>query len=115
MGNWISIGEADLILEKLYSESVPVVAYYVRDGVKAMRHGVVTGVSSEVGLVVADKESVPLYDYLAISVPVGCTFWYGDKRELPDETRAETVEILGDAVLTVECPDGGQLRLHFSL
>jgi hypothetical protein len=34
MGNEISIGEADLILEKLYSESVPVVAYYVRGGVE---------------------------------------------------------------------------------
>jgi hypothetical protein len=32
MGNEISMGEADLILEKLYSESVPVVAYYVRGG-----------------------------------------------------------------------------------
>src|SRR5258708_32025823 len=99
MGNQISIGEADLLLEKLYSEAIPVVAYYARDGVKVMRHGVITGVSTELGLVVADKESVPLYDYLAVSVPAGCTFWYGVRRELPDEARAERVEHLGDAVV----------------
>jgi hypothetical protein len=119
MGNEISIGEADLLLEKLYSEAVPVVAYYVHDGMKVMRHGVVTGLSPEVGLTVADKETVPLYDYLAVSLgsPTGasCTFWYGDKRELPEETRADTVEKLGDAVLAIDCPDGGRLRLYFSL
>jgi len=119
MGNEISVGEADLILEKLYSEAVPVVAYYVRDGVKVMRHGVVTGVSPEVGLTVADEESVPLYDYLAVSLGAplgaGCTFWYGDKRELSDENRAEMAEKLGDAALLIQCPDGGHLRLYFSL
>jgi NADPH-dependent 2,4-dienoyl-CoA reductase/sulfur reductase-like enzyme len=121
MGNAISVGEADLILEKLYSEAVPVVAYYVRAGVKVMRHGIVTGVSPEFGLVVSDdKESVVQYDYLAISLgsPTGasCTFWYGDVRELPDETsRAETVEKLGESVLLIECGDGGKLRLYFSL
>jgi hypothetical protein len=115
MGNEISVAEADLLVAKLYSEAVPVVAYYIRDGVKVMRHGVVTGISQEVGLVVADKESVPLYDYLAVSVPAGCTFWYGDTRELPQQVRAETAEHLGDAVLSIECADGGRLRLYFSL
>lgn len=124
MGSKISIAEADLLLGKLHSESVPVVAYYARDGVKVMRRGVITGVSPEDGLVVADKESankegVPLYDYLAVSLgsPPGanCTFWYGDERELPDDDRAEVVEKLGDAVLLIQCSDGGRLRLYFSL
>ncbi len=120
MGTTISIGEADLLLEKLYSEAVPVVAYYVRDGVKVMRHGVVTGLSPEAGLTVADKDSGPvMYDYLAVSLGspmgTGCTFWYGDKRELSDENRAEIVETLGAAVLTIECADGGYLQLYFSL
>lgn len=119
MGSKISIAEADLLLGKLYSESVPVVAYYAREGVKVMRHGIITGVSPEAGLVVADKESVPLYDYLAVSLgsPTGtnCTFWYGDERELPEGDRAEVVEKLGDAVLLIQCSDGGRLRLYFSL
>ena len=119
MDNEISIREADLILEKLYSEAIPVVAYYVCDRVKVMRRGIVTGVSSEVGLVVAEKESVTQDDYLAVRLgsPAGasCRFWYGDVRELPDETRSETVEHLGESVLLIRCPDGGRLRLYFSL
>jgi hypothetical protein len=119
MSNELSIGEADLILEKLYSEAIPVVAYYRRDGVKVMRHGIVTGVSPELGAVIADKESIPLYDYLAVWLgsPTGtsCTFWYGDVRELPDEEKAETLEKLGESALLIECADGGKLTLYFSL
>jgi hypothetical protein len=120
MGTTISIGEADLLLEKLYSEAIPLVACYVREGVKVMRHGVVTGLSPEVGLTVADKDSGPvMHDYLAVSLGsptgTGCRFWYADKRELSDENRAEIVENLGAAVLTIECADGGRLQLYFSL
>lgn len=120
MGSDISAKEADLILEKLYSESVPVLAYYVRDGVKVMRHGVLTAVG-EHGVVVADKgASEPVMDYLAIKIGFSsdgtvCTFWYGDHRDMPADKRTELTEILGDTVLAFYCPDGGQLNLYFSL
>jgi hypothetical protein len=39
----------------------------------------------------------------------------GDTRELPEEARVETVEKLGEAVLLIECADGGKLKLYFSL
>jgi hypothetical protein len=41
---------------------------------------------------------------------------HGNVRELPDEeARVETVEKLGEAVLLIECADGGKLKLYFSL
>jgi hypothetical protein len=65
MGSNISANEADLIFEKLYSESVPVLAYYVREGAKVMRHGVLTAVG-EHSVVVADKAaSEPVAAYSA--------------------------------------------------
>ena len=70
-------------------------------------------------MTVSDKDSGPVMcDYLALSLgsPTGSayTFWYGDVRELPDEeARVETVEKLGEAVLLIECADGGKFKAPF--
>jgi hypothetical protein len=121
MGKEILPSEVDLVLEKLHSESTPLIGYYVRDGVKVMKRGVLAGVSREHGVVIAnDAGPTPAKDYLAVKIGfnaagVGCTFWYGDIRDLPPEDRAETVEVLGDTALAFYCPDGGRLTLYFSI
>lgn len=116
MGTAISVKEADLIIEKLYSESIPVIAYYRREGVKVMRHGLLVGVGDH-GVTIADAQTdgKPLMDYLAVYMASGTTFWYGDQRDMPTETRMEMTEIVADSVLAFCCPDGGQLNLYFSL
>lgn len=100
--NEISPDEAGLLIHKLMQKSIPVVAYYIRNGVQAKVRGFVDSVTDEVGLVVvAKQDSVPV-GYLAvpIGVPVGheCRFRYGEKRELPKETRDELADKLGEVV-----------------
>jgi len=76
MGSDISAKEVDLILEKLYSESVPVVAFYKRDGVKVMKCGVLAGVSKEHGIVVAnDAGPTPAKDYLTVGIACKILVW----------------------------------------
>ena len=81
MGKEILASEVHLVLEKLHSESTPLIGYYVRDGVKVMKRGVLAGVSTEHGVVIAsDAEPTPAKDYLAVKIEfnapgVGCTFW----------------------------------------
>ena len=115
--NEISPSEAGLLLDKLLKESVPVIAYFIRDGVQVKMPGFVDRVKSGVGLVVvAKQDSIPVgYLTVPIGIPVGngCTFAYGDTRELPEQTRDELAK-LGEAVLIIYTPDGGQLRLFFT-
>lgn len=118
MKNEISLNEAGLLINKLMQESIPVIAYFVRDGVQVKLRGFVNSVTSDVGLVVVERQgSIPVgYLTVPIGTPVGngCVFAYGDKRELPEQTSDELAEKLGEAVLII-CPsNGGQLRLFFT-
>jgi hypothetical protein len=96
-----------------------VVAYFVQAGVQVKMRGLVESVTAADGLVLVVKELETPVSYLVVPlgspVGAGCTFAYGDKRELPEQTREDLAEKLGDAVLIVNSPDGGQLRLFFSL
>lgn len=116
--NEISLDEARLLILKLIEESIPVVAYYIRNGVQAKVRGFVNSVSAEVGLVVVAKQDSTPVGYLAVPIGApageGCRFRYGDKRELPEATRDEWAEKLGEAVLIIYLPGGGELRLFFN-
>jgi hypothetical protein len=115
--NEISPNEAGLLLDKILGESIPVVAFFIRDSVQVKIRGFVESVTSGAGLVVvAKQDSVPVgYLRVPIGLPVGrgCSFAYGDKRELPEETREESAK-LGEAVLIIYTPDRGELRLLFT-
>jgi hypothetical protein len=120
MSNEISPGETQLLIDKLCSESVAVVATYMRHGVKVMKRGVVTGVSDEHGMVVAPAGTTePFTDYLAVWLgsPVGdgCKFEYDNQRILPEAERSGVVEKLGDSCLIIHCGDGGKLQVYFSV
>jgi hypothetical protein len=112
----ISPGGAQAIFETLHYNSIPVVAFYRRDGIKVMNHGVLAGISDEHGLVIAPKSSEPLMDYLTVSLGTphgtGCKFEYADQWSQPDD-KGNIDERLGGAVLLIHLSDGGQLRLHF--
>ncbi len=118
MKNEISVNEAGLLVDKLMQESIPVIAYFVRDGIQVKMRGFVDTATSDVGLVIVAKQGSLPTGYLTVptGTPVGsgCTFAYGDKRELPEQTRDELAERLGDAVLIINPPSGGQLRLFFT-
>ena len=116
--NEISLSDAALLIDKLMRESIPVVAYYIRNGVQAKVRGFVDSVTAEVGLVVVAKQDSLPSGYLAVPIGAppgeGCRFRYGDKRELLEGTREDLAEKLGEAVLIVYPPAGGQLRLFFN-
>jgi hypothetical protein len=105
------------LLDKIFRECIPVVAFFKRDGVQVKLQGLVDSVTSAAGLVVvAKQDSVPVgYLCVPIGLPIGtgCSFAYGDKRELPVETREESAK-LGEAVLIIYTPDRGELRLFFT-
>jgi hypothetical protein len=111
----ISASGAQMIFETLHHNAIPVVVFYRRDGLKVMNHGVLAEISDEHGLLIAPKSSEPLMDYLAVSlgIPkgVGCKFEYADKWSEPAD-RANIDERLGEAILLISLPDGGELRLH---
>jgi hypothetical protein len=115
----IPLTEASLLLDKFVQERVPVVAFFVRDGVQVKLRGVVNRISPTTGIeIVAQQDSQPIgYLVVPIGNPVGtgCVFRYGETRELSvtDRAREEMNEKLGEAVLLVYTASS-QLRLFFN-
>ena len=116
--NEISLSEAGLLINKLMRKSIPVVAYYIRHGVQTKVRGFVDRVTAEGELVVVAKQHSGPLGYLAVPIGAplgnGCRFRFGDKREIPEETRNELAGKLGEAVLIIYLPERGQLRLFFN-
>jgi len=116
--NKISRSEAGLLLDKLIRENIPVVAFFIKDGVQVKLRGFVSKITASVGLEIIARQDSTSTGYLIVPIgePVGsgCVFAYGDKRELPERTREELAERLGEAVLIIATPGGGQLRLFFT-
>jgi hypothetical protein len=118
--NEISLEDVGLLINKLMTESIPVIAFFVsREGVQVKFRGFVDSVTAEMGLHLATAKGSPEgSSYLSVPVgnPVGsgCRFVFGDKRELPEEKREEWVGKLGDSALTILLPFGARLSLFFT-
>jgi hypothetical protein len=109
---------AVLLLDKLIRESTPVVAFYYRGDIRFKLRGVVCAVAAQGGLIVTAQATSRADGYLRLPIgnPVGsgCTFLYDDKRDLPEETRSELTEQIGEAVLAIHTLDMARLELYFS-
>jgi hypothetical protein len=122
--NIISLDDARLLLHKLKSESIPVVAFFAAvDGSTVVLPGFVSGITSEDGLVISSVRELPLplsASILTVKLPGDpqgseCSFMYGDKREVEDERRREELAgKYGDSGLAILLPSGARLNLLFT-
>jgi hypothetical protein len=111
----ISWDEAGLLIKKLMTESIPVIAFLVTaDGAHTTVRGFVDSVTLEVGLVVCTEQGKP-GDSSCVKVPiVGGEFLFGDKREMTEDVREELAAKYGEAVLMLRLPSGSVLSLIFN-
>ena len=108
----------DLLL-KLLPERIPLQAVLSGPvGTYASFFGFVDSVTNDEGVVIS--ESGPPIDvsrgYLRFTFNVGCTYWYGEIRELPDAIRASVSQTRGESALSfVRTETGERLTLFFTL
>ena len=113
----ISESEAADLLSKLQVERIPLCAMLVSpSGAHARMPGFVDSITQDNGLVIS-VSGVPIdtsRGYLQFSpFRSGCEYSFGDKRELPDNFRIESV---GDSALVFRFLDTGErLALFFTL
>jgi hypothetical protein len=114
--NVISRDEAGLLIKKLMTESIPVIAFLVTaEGAHSRLRGFVDSVTLDVGLVVCTEQGSPSKGS-AIRVPIaGGEFLFGDKRETAEDVREELAEKYGEAVLMLQLPSGSFFSLIFNL
>jgi hypothetical protein len=114
----ISQGEAVDLLEKLFSEGIPVEAvFFSRSGTRISLPGFVDQLTRENGLVISMARPFdPARGYLNFfPFDRECQFWYGEKRELP-EGFAGGAQRRGDSVLLfVQREEVERLGLYFTL
>ncbi len=101
----ISLAEASDLLQKCFSEGMRLAAFFItRSGARVRLDGFLTGAKAKEGLFVTTR---PLPDAGGdwINVrPFGegdCDFWYGEKREVPEELR-EFASNLGESALIID-------------
>ena len=113
--NIISWDEAGLLIKKLMTESIPVLAFLVSsDGSQTKLHGFVSSVTAEVGLVVCAEQGKPGTSS-SVRVPiVGAEFLFGDKREMAEDVREELAAKYGEAILMLRLPAGSVFSLIFN-
>lgn len=118
--NKISRDDAALLLNKLLTESTPVVAWCKSgDGPSVVLRGFVDSITFD-GLVISSVKGKPgTSSHLTVPLPgtpLGseCTFLFGDKREIEESTREELASKYGDAALVVLLPSGATLNLLFT-
>ena len=116
----ISQPEAADLLEKLLSERIRLQAFFVSAFKSELSmFGFVDSITRANGLVIS--ESGPPIDvsrgYLSFQpFDVACEFWYGEKRELPEEIRRTIPDSRGDSTLLFNRTDTGErLALFFKL
>jgi hypothetical protein len=119
--NIISLTEASLLLDKLVTEPIAVVAFFVSvDGSKTVLRGFVDSITLEDGILISATRGKPNESStLAVGLPgdplgADCTFVYGDKRELDESRREELSAKYGDAALSILFPSGSRLNLLFT-
>jgi hypothetical protein len=111
----ISLEDADLILDKLISERVPLVAFLsTPSGLYAKLSGFLDSKTDEVGLVISVARP-PSAGVAYFEVPAAkCEFLYGEVREFP-ELQKDFADKYGESALIVRFPRTGELlRLFFT-
>jgi hypothetical protein len=113
--NPLSFQDAVDLLKKLLDERIPVHAHFMSGrGADARVAGFVDSLTQEVGIVISPKG--PLGDtYLAFPIAEDCTFFFGDKRELPPERRDFLAAMYGDASLVITTRVQDTLSLFFTI
>ncbi len=100
----ISFSEATDLLRKLFEEQVQMHAFLTASsGIRATVVGSIDSATARFGLVVSDKHPANLGNW--INVPLeerGCSFEYGDGRELSTVIRKEITEKYGESALIVK-------------
>src|SRR5580704_9968376 len=114
--NVISWDEADLLINKLINESIPVVAFFVAaDGAHTTLRGFVDSATAEAGLVVCSTQGNPSAgSRLRVPITEGGEFAFGDKREMPKASREELAAQYGEAMLVLYLPSGSVFSLIFN-
>ena len=108
---------AALLLKKLGTESIPVVASLVSaQGLHAKIFGFIGSVPTDgCGIVISGtKGQLDESPFLRVQIR-NARFKYGDKREFDDVPRHQGVSNYGDAILVAELPSGSSLTLTFTL
>jgi len=114
--NIISSEDARLLIKKLMTESIPVLAFLISsEGPHIKLSGFVNGVSAREGLVVCGIQGKPTESsYLRVPLEQGCEFLFGDKREMEESVREPLAAKYGDSVLMFRFPSGSVLGLFFN-
>jgi len=112
----ISLKEAQDLLNKLFSEHLPVVAFFVSPTGTQMRlNGFVDSITRDNGLVIA-AGSPPSQGSGFIRVLIfdrDLEFSYGDVRVLPEGMREEFAEKHGDSAFAISFLDSDELLALF--
>jgi hypothetical protein len=112
----ISVEEARDLLDKLFSERLPVLAFFASPtGTQIRLNGFVDSITRDNGLVIA-AASPPSQGPGFIRVLIfdrDFEFSYGDVRVLPEEMREEFAEKHGESVLAVRFLDSDELLALF--
>jgi hypothetical protein len=113
----VSLTETADLLKKLLDERIPLLAFLRSTRGDCRLHGFVDSVTRKDGLVIS--VSGPPIDvergYLRFQPFVeGCVFWYGEKRELPEQFRHLSDEY-GESVLLMGFGGPEHLSLFFTL
>jgi hypothetical protein len=117
--NKISLEDADLLIRKLMSESIPVVAYMVcADGSHCKLKGSLDSVTQDTGVIVAGTQGKPAESSnlaLVFGKSDNLEIFFGDKREIPSDSREELAKRFGDTALTFRVrSSGAMLTLFFN-
>lgn len=114
----ISQSEARDLLSKLLSERTPLIAsLHSPSGADAKIPGFIDSMTRDNGLIVS--VSGPPIKPEGGSIRVrpfdkGCDFWYGEKRELPEQFR-NLGDVYGESALGINFPSGEIFVLFFTL
>lgn len=119
--NTIPLNEAALLLDKLLTESIPVVAVFVSpEGSRTILRGFVDNITADDDILVSAIKGKPATSS-KLSIPFpgeplgsDCRFGFGDKREIDESQREELAAKYGDAALVVFLPSGSRLNLLFT-
>lgn len=117
----ISLPEAADLLEKLLSERIPLKALFAStsSGARMQISGFVDSAMRANGLIVS--VSGPPIDVNrgwihAFPFDRECEFWYGEKREFPEEVRLLLSDSIGESTLVMRFPQSGEvLALFFTV
>lgn len=110
----ISFEDAGCLLQKLISESIPVIAFFAAtDGSHMKLSGFIDSISGE-GLIISSKRG-EFSSFINVPIGADCEYAYGDKREIPEHSRERLSEQYGECALTVSLPSGFRLILLFDI